>query len=116
MKKFILAFLLTLNYGLCDANPTVIELVPMTNTPPDWSHGQTRVPICIPLFYIEENILSFNPYDDDFVIELWDGDVLVYNQTVFEGTHQVELPNSLEGEYSLVIKFENRAYIGNVEL
>ena len=78
--------------------------------------GQTRAPARIPLFYIEKNTLSFNPYDDDFVVELRDGDTLVYSQTVFAGTNQVELPTSLEGEYSLLIKFENKAYVGNVEL
>lgn len=116
MKKFILAFLLTLNYSLCDAAPAGINLIPLTDSKTGWWHGHNRTPACIPLFYIEENTLSFNPYDDDFVIELWDGEVLVYNQTVFAGTNQVELPTSLEGEYSLLIKFENRAYVGNVEL
>ena len=116
MKKFILAFLLILNYGLCNATPTVINLTPVTNIHKNWEHGHNKVPVHIPLFYIEENTLSFNPYDDNFVIELWDGETLVYSQTVFAGTNQVELPTSLEGEYSLLIKFENKAYVGNVEL
>lgn len=116
MKKFILAFLLILNYGLCNANPAVVNLAPIADTETNWSHGRDKAPARIPLFYIEENTLSFNPYDDDFVIELWDGETLVYTQTVFAGIHQVELPISQEGAYTLLIKFENRAYVGNVEL
>lgn len=116
MKKLLVAFLFTLSYSLCDANPAIVNLAPIADTETTWSHGRDRAPARIPLFYIEENTLSFYPYDDDFVIELWDGEVLVYNQTVFAGTNQVELPTSLEGEYSLLIKFENRAYVGNVEL
>lgn len=116
MKKLLVAFLFTLSYSLCDANPAVVNLVPTADTQTDWSHGRDRAPARIPLFYIEENTLSFNPYDDNFVIELWDGETLVYSQTVFAGTNLVELPTSLEGAYSLIIKFENRAYVGNVEL
>ena len=52
MKKLLVLCLFTLSYSLCDANPTVVNLAPVTDLPPEWTHGHDKAPIRIPLFYI----------------------------------------------------------------
>lgn len=83
---------------------------------PAKQNGQTRVPAHAPLFYLEGHKLSFHSFDDDFEIELWQNGRLLHSQTVEAGMDCVKLPAVLKGTFSLIIKFESIAYIGNIEL
>ena len=80
-------------------------------------HGNTRSPIEVPLVYIEDNILAFEAYHPDYVLNIMDenGDV-VYSTTVFSTDTEVILPSTLSGDYEVNLVMGNWLFMGWINL
>lgn len=117
MKKLLISSLFIL---LMSTNVMSREVVSFTvhyedNKP--IGHGNTRSPIEVPLVYIEDNILAFEAYHLDYVLNIKDenGDV-VYSTTVFSAQTQVVLPSTLSGDYEIQLVMGNWLFTGWISL
>ena len=117
MKKLLISSLFIL---LMSTNVMSREVVSFTvhyedNKP--IGHGNTRSPIEVPLVYIEDNILAFEAYHPDYVLNIMDenGDV-VYSTTVFSTDTEVILPSTLSGDYEVNLIMGNWLFTGWINL
>ena len=61
--------------------------------------------------------LYFSNVEDDFTLTIYDGNgIPICNTAISSATTQIDLPNSLSGEYELRLDAEDYYYVGDVEL
>lgn len=66
---------------------------------------------------ILDHTLYFSNVEDDFTLIIYDGNgIPVYNTTISSATTQIDLPNSLFGEYELRLDADDFYYIGCINL
>ncbi len=66
---------------------------------------------------ILDHTLFFSNVEEDFTLTIYDGNgFLVYNTAISSVTTQIDLPNSLSGEYELRLDADDFYYVGDVEI
>ena len=102
MKKLFISSLFIL---LMSTNVMSSEVIPFTVHYEDdqpLGNGHGRGPIEVPLVYIEDNILTFEAYHPDYVLNIKDENgEIVYSTTVFSAQTQVILTSTLSGDYEV---------------
>lgn len=66
--------------------------------------------------YLEGNKLSFDEMGQPFTLYLYSGNTPVYYQDVQGDVNQVELPANLNGEFCLMLVYDDIAYSGEITL
>ena len=102
MKKLFISSLFIL---LLNTSVMASEVIPFTVHYEDdqpLGNGHGRGPIEVPLVYIEDNILTFEAYHPDYVLNIKDENgEIVYSTTVFSAQTQVILTSTLSGDYEV---------------
>jgi|GEM_PF-4822768 len=121
-KILALAFLLTLS-DVSSANTILdndIEIcLSITYDKDKVSNSQNpRMPMKRLTLYQNNNILSFNSFDDVCYLYLINKDngEIVYSATILPGMTSCELPETFSGEYEMQLARENVLYYGEIRL
>ena len=66
---------------------------------------------------ILDHTLFFSNVEEDYTLTIYDGNgIPVYISAISSATTQIDLPNSLSGEYELRLDADDFYYVGDVEI
>ena len=119
MKKVLLLFLLSVAVGstttVCQADPIEVD-VRLQFDDPNGPPPIPRTPTILPTVYIDGNTLSFENLWGTYVLQILQGNTVVYSTIVPYGTPSVVLPSTLSGNYEFRLVADSYYYYGYIAL
>lgn len=119
MKKIlVLSIVCMLQMGVASAiTNNRVEMQPSSIDNPT-KHGTDTDRGCVwmPLVYLEDNLLSFEPSESPIIIYVYRGDRMLFTQMVAEGGANAELPSDLKGKLTLYMVYNDTVYYGDINL
>jgi hypothetical protein len=86
------------------------------NGDPEGGNSPTRSPILIPTVDQEDHTFYLEQYSQDMIVQILSGGVIVYSVIVPAGTTQIQLPESLQGDYEFDLIRGNYCFYGDITL
>ncbi len=115
MKKKILFLVMALFAATAMyADPDPIRLTPIKTTPTNGAHP--RSPILVPVLYIDGYTLTTGDDTLGSTIRLLDANDNVVFSTYVSIEGDIELPETLSGNYTIEVVFDNVTFVGEIEL
>lgn len=119
MKKIrliILTFTLMLAGASAFANPKIdFRILPVDDDQPN-SQNQNKVPARKPSVWQEDYQIEFQGSHAEYVLNIVDGDEVVYTTVVSSCETVIYLPSWLSGEYEIQLVQGRFMFVGNIEL
>lgn len=100
---------------VCQADPIKIDVGVIINDPIE-GLPMPRGPIELPEIYLDDNALSFENLWGTYVLQVLQGNTVVYSTIVPYGTSSVVLPSTLSGDYEFRLVADNYYYYGYISL
>lgn len=116
VKLIILTFMLMLVGANSFANPKIdFKILPIDDDLPSVP-GQNKAPIRKPSVWQEDYQIEFQGSHAEYVLNIVDGDEVVYTTVVSSCETVIYLPSWLSGEYEIQLVQGRFMFVGNIEL
>ncbi len=117
-KTFFISAIAALSFHLAKADE--VPKVPIKIEKPIYggtseTSDLTRAPTRVPCFYIEECTLTIDEFYLGFTLQLVENEQVVYTYEILT-TDDLELPETLAGEYELQLIGYGYTFVGIIEL
>lgn len=118
MKRLFAIFMLSAAMcgvsTVCHAQEEVDIYVHIDN--PLGDHPVHRTPALLPTVFIDDYTLSFEDLWGEYMLQIIQGDTVVYSTAIVPGMTYVNLPSTLSGSYEFRFVADTYYYYGYIDL